>query len=192
MYKRVLIIAAVVVALGAAWMQAQKADASAAKTLNAIIVASSVPSPSKGACAAEGYAAICPSDPTGAKCECISDASGVLSGNFGKGKAVLLLTEDPDSATTDVAGENCIPFFGTIALTGTTGSGKKEKTQTATVNVVGANCDPFNAKANETLSGGFGVAAAPSPSPAITGWGNLTGTVNTKDDLKMTLKGPIS
>lgn len=190
MYKRVLIITAVAVALGAAWMQAQKVDAAAvvAKTLSVTIAASSVPAASPSACANSGYSAICPSG----TCQCVKITDATLTGGLGKGTATLLITEDPGAATAVQADANCFPFFATAALSGTIGSGKKAKTQIETVNIVGADCDPFTAKSSETLSGGFGVAAAPSPSPAITGWGSASGTVDTKGAFKFTLKGPFT
>lgn len=187
MYKRVLVIAAVGVALSAAWMQAKRADAAAAARLNATIVSSTVPSASPSACASTGFAAICPSV-TG--CQCVKITGATLTGNFGKGTADLLITEDPISATTG-SDNNCVPFFGTATLTGTKGVGAKAKTQTGNVNVVGADCDAFTTNLPETLSGGFGIAV-PSPSPAMTGWGNLKGTVNKKGVLKINLTGPIS
>jgi hypothetical protein len=191
MYKRVLVIAAVGVALGAAWMQAKRADAAAAARLNATIVSSTVPSASPSACASTGFAAICPSV-TG--CQCVKITGATLTGNFGKGTADLLITEDPISATSSGSSgsaNNCVPFFGTATLTGTKGVGAKAKTQTGNVNIVGADCDAFTANLPETISGGFGIAV-PSPSPAMTGWGNLKGTVNSKGVFRVNLTGPMS
>jgi len=188
MYKRVLVIVAVTVALGAAWMQAKKADAAAQKRLTAVITAPSIPAASPSACASPGagFAGICPSG----TCQCITITGAKLTGNFGKGTADLLITEDPTNATAVGAGD-CVPFFGTAVLNGTKGVGKKATPQTANVNLVGADCDKFTTNGPETFNGGFGVAV-PSPSPAVNGWGNETGNVNSKGVLKMTLKGPLS
>jgi hypothetical protein len=101
-----------------------------------------------------------------------------------------LITEDPTSPTSG-ANNNCVPFFGTATLNGTKGVGAKAKNQTGNVNVVGADCDAFTTNLPETLSGGFGIAV-PSPSPAVNGWGNLKGTVNSKGVLKLNLVGPLS
>jgi hypothetical protein len=183
MYKRVLVIAAVSVALTAAWMQAKKADAAATARLRAVITASSVPAAVPSACASTGFAAICPSVTA---CTCVKITGANLTGNFGKGTANLALTEDPTNATSDGV-NTCIPFFGTATLNGT----KKGTAQTGNVNLVGAICDPFTTKSPETISGGFGIAV-PSPSPALTGWGNLKGTTNSKGVLKLNLQGPLS
>jgi hypothetical protein len=184
MYKRVLVIAAVSVALAAAWMQAKKADAAATARLRAVITASSVPPAVPSPCASTGFAAICPSVTGG--CTCVKITGANLTGNFGKGTANLALTEDPTNATSDGV-NTCIPFFGTATLNGT----KKGTAQTGNVNLVGAICDPFTANSPETISGGFGIAV-PSPSPALTGWGNLKGTTNSKGVLKLNLQGPVS
>jgi hypothetical protein len=180
MYKRVLVIAAVSVALGVAWMQAKKADAAATR-FSATIISTTAPAVTTGVCSSSGFESFCPTGP----CQCLTITGATVQSPlfFGKGTANLKLTEDPNSPTAK-GGSNCVPFFGTIAIIGAKNSGS--------MNVVGADCDPIIKNGPEVLTGGIGLAV-PSPSPAVNGWGVLNGTDNTtKGVLRLTLKGPLS
>jgi hypothetical protein len=185
MYKRVLVIAAVGLALGVAWNQAKKADAAAAARFNAVIVGSPVIAEAASPCPGTGFVAICPSG----DCQCLKVTDGTLTSvSLGRGTATLNLTEDKGNKTS-TAENNCLPFFGTAVLTGTN---FKKVSKTGNVNVVGADCTAFTTNGPESLTGGFGVAV-PSPSPAVNGWGVLTGTINSKGVLRLTMRGgPVS
>jgi hypothetical protein len=179
MCKRLSVIIAVIVAMGTVWIQARDAVAAKAATLTAVISASSVPSPVAGTCANSGYAAVCP----GGTCGCVSIPNATVTGNLGKGTVDLELTEDAALATTSDP-VTCTPFFGTATIT--VPAIKKNPGNSETLNLVGAYCG------TQGISGGFGVAASPAPSPALTGFGSMSGTVSSKNALKITLRGPIS
>lgn len=195
MYKRVLVIAAVTIAMGAAWVRAQEADAVSTAIRSGVIIGSITASPTPGAgpggaCSASGYAATCPSG----TCECLTITGAKVTGSLaGVGTADLNITLDTVGVTSDLAGDTCEPMFGTADLTTTTGVGKNKTARTETLNLLGAFCDNIGPSLPNTINGGFGIASspAPSPSPAATGWGTLTGTEK-HDAVRLNLKGSIT
>ena len=189
MYKRVLIIAAVASALGAAWVHAQEANAVNTAIRNAVI-SGSLSSPTagptaNGACSSTGYAAICPSG----SCQCATMTGAKVTGSLaGTGTANVSITLDLGDPTT-VSGSTCQPIFGAADLTTTTGKNKGPETET--LNLLGVYCDKFISGQPNTVSGGFGIAASPAPSPAATGWGTMTGEAH-HGTLKLSLKGLVT
>jgi hypothetical protein len=108
---------------------------------------------------------------------------GSLAGN---GTAVVNFTVDSGSATSSVSGSTCQPAFGEADLTTTVGKGKNKTTKSESINLLAALCDSKNGRSPATLTGGWGIAASPAPSPAASGWGTLDGTqTGTKIDMKL-------
>ena len=189
MYKRTLVIMTVLIAVGSAWARAQQADAITTKVRNGTITGT-ISGPVAGPCSVTGYSAICPSGPLNCSCLTINAAkvSGSLAGN---GVGTVHLTIDSGSSTSAVSGSTCQPAFGDADLTTTVGTGKNKTVKTETVNLLTALCDKVTGASPDTLSGGFGIAASPAPSPAASGWGTLDGTMKgSKVTLK--LKGSIT
>jgi hypothetical protein len=190
MYKRVLIIAAVTSALGAAWVRAQEANAVNTAIRNAVI-SGSLSSPTagptaNGACSSTGYAAMCP----GGACLCATVTAAKVTGSLaGTEAANVSITVDKADATTDISGATCQPIFGTADVTPIAGKNKSPKTET--LNLLGVYCNKLKSGQPNTISGGFGIAASPAPSPAASGWGTMTGTDH-HGTLKLNLKGPIT
>lgn len=189
MFKRVLVIGAVTLAIGAAWVRAQEADA--VKTaIRSAVISGSLSSPiagptANGACSSTGYAAICPSG----SCLCATMTGAKVTGSLaGTEAANVSITVDTGDVTTDVSGSACQPIFGTADISPV---GKNKSPETETLNLLGVYCDKFASGQPNTVSGGFGVAASPAPSPAASGWGAMTGTDH-HGTLKLSLKGPIT
>jgi hypothetical protein len=189
MYKRAFVIITVVIAVGAAWARAQQADASTAKIRNATITGQ-ISDPVAGKCSDTGYSAICPSGPL--NCSCISINAAKVDGSLaGKGIGVVHFTIDSGSSTSAVPGATCQPAFGVADLTTVTGKGVNKTTKTETLNLLAAMCNKFSGGRPETITGGFGIAASPAPSPVASGWGTLDGSIKgSKATLK--LEGPIT
>jgi hypothetical protein len=129
-------------------------------------------------------------------CGCYTIPNGTITGSLlGKGTAALLLNADlglPASPTTANNGANtCVPIFGTITTNTTSGRGKKGTGVTTVFNVIGSLCMPLTNNNSGSLSGGFGIISSTS-TPAATGYGSLTGTINPKGALLINMKGPAS
>jgi hypothetical protein len=183
MCRRTLVIIVVLIAIGAACARAQQADAITTKVLNGTITGT-ITGPVAGLCTKTGYSAICPSGPTNCACYTIN-AAEVSGGLAGTGVGVVQLTVDSGSSTSAVSGSTCQPAFGEADLTTTVGRGKNKTVKTETLNLLVTLCDKVTGANPETISGGFGIAASPVPSPAASGWGTLDGDMKGS---KMTLK----
>jgi hypothetical protein len=187
MYRRVLIIGTIVVAVGAGLVRAQVSDAVKTAVLSGTIKGT-VSAPVAGVCAGSGYAAICPSG----TCSCVTMAAGKVTGGLaGSGVAVVNVTLDSGSATSSVSGSTCQPAFGVAALTTTLGSGKNKTVKNEAINLNLSVCDPFTNSGTGTFNGGFGIAASPAPTPAAGGWGTVDGSLK-GTTLTLKLKGSIT
>jgi hypothetical protein len=186
MYRRALVVVTVVILMGAAWVRAQEADAVATRIQNATI-SGAFSTPVPGVCTpdpATGYTTICPSGPL--NCSCITMNAAKVTGSLaGKGVAVVNFTLDGGSPTSPVSGSTCQPTFGQADLTTTVGRGASKIVKQESINLLAALCDSKNGRSPATLTGGWGIAASPAPSPTASGWGTLEGT---KTDSKITLK----
>jgi len=189
MCRRAVVVITVVILVGAAWARAQQADAVATKIASATI-SGDFSGPVAGVCTPTGYTAICPSGLS--NCSCITmNAAKVRGSVAGDGVAVVNFTLDSGSATSSVSGSTCQPAFGQADLTTTVGRGKNKTTKSESINLLAALCDSKNGRSPATLTGGWGIAASPAPTPAASGWGTLDGTqTGTKIDLK--LKGTVT
>lgn len=187
MYRRALVVITVVILVGAAWARAQESDALATRIQNATI-SGAFSGPVAGVCTPvpdTGYPDICPSGPS--NCSCITMNAAKVKGSLaGDGVAVVNFTVDSGSATSSVSGSTCQPAFGQADLTTTVGKGKNKNIKTESINLLAALCDSKNGRSPATLTGGWGIAASPAPSPlGASGWGTLSGTqTNTKITLK--------
>jgi hypothetical protein len=188
MYKRTLVIMAVLIAVGAAWARAQQADAISTRVRNGTITGT-VSGPVAGLCSLTGYSAICPSV---SNCSCLTISAAKVSGDLaGKGVGVVNLTVDSGSATSAISGSTCQPAFGEADLTTTQGTGKNKIVRSETLNLLITLCNQVTGASPQTVSGGFGIAASPAPTPAASGWGTVDGTMKgTKMTLK--LKGSVT
>lgn len=187
MYRRVFIIGAVVIGLAVGITRAQEANATKTAVLSSTIDGTAI-GPIVGACPAGGYAAICPSS---TQCSCVT-ITGKISGKLaGNGPAVVNITLDSGSATTNILNSTCLPAFGTAVLTTTAGSGKNQTVRNETLNLNLSFCSQITNAASNTFDGGFGIAASPAPSPAANGWGSVNGTQN-GSKVKLKLKGSIT
>jgi hypothetical protein len=175
MYKRALVMITVLIAVGAAWARAQQVrDAT---------ITGQISDPVAGVCSDTGYSAICPSE---SNCSCMTINAAKVKGSLaGDGIGVVRLTIDSGSATSSVSGATCQPAFGVADLTTVVGRGVNKTTKTETLNLLAALCDKLHAGRPDTITGGFGIAASPAPSPAASGWGTLDGS---KKGSKVTLK----
>jgi hypothetical protein len=177
-----------------AWAQATRVG----RTTTARIRATLPTTPTLGICSTTAvsvvdYSTICPS---GTGCSCYNIADGTVTGNMvGKGTATMLLNADlasPASTTTSTNGsDTCVPILGLITTSTTSGRGKNATGVTTTFNVIGGLCQPLTNRGNGTLDGGFGVSSS-SRTPALSGYGTVLGTVDSKGNLVLTLKGPVS
>ncbi len=186
MYRRALLVMTVVILLGAAWVRAQEADVVATRIQNGTI-SGDFSGPVAGVCTpvpATGYTEICPSGPL--NCSCITMNAAKVRGSLaGKGVAVVNFTVDGGSPTSPVTDETCQPAFGQADLTTTVGRGPNKTVKMESINLLTALCDSKNGRSPATLTGGWGIAASPAPSPTASGWGTVEGT---KTDSKITLK----
>jgi hypothetical protein len=108
---------------------------------------------------------------------------GSLAGN---GVAVVNFTLDSGSLTSPVTGSTCQPAFGQADLTTTVGRGANKTVKMESINLLAALCDSKNGRSPATLTGGWGIAASPAPSPGASGWGTLDGAqTNTKITMKL-------
>jgi hypothetical protein len=189
MYKRALVMITVLIAVGVAWARAQQADAVTTKILNGTITGM-ISGPVAGVCSDTGYSAICPSGL--ANCSCFTINAAKVSGSLaGNGIGVVRFTIDSGSSTSAVSGATCQPAFGEADLTTTVGKGKNKTTKTESLNLLAALCDKLNGRSPDTITGGFGIAASPAPSPVASGWGTLEGSMK-GSNMTLKLKGSIT
>jgi hypothetical protein len=189
MYRRALVVVTVVILMGAAWVRAQEADAVGTRIQNATISGdfttsgvTCTPVPDTG------YPDICPSG----TCSCITMSAAKVTGSMaGKGFAVVNFTVDGNSATSSVSGATCQPAFGQADITTTVGRGANKTVKTESINLLAALCDSKNGRSPSTLTGGWGIAASPAPSPAASGWGTLAGT-QTGSKIRLQLQGAVT
>jgi len=190
MYRRALVVITVVILMGAAWVRAQEADAVGTRIQNATI-SGDFSGPVAGVCTpvpATGYTALCPTGP----CSCITMNAAKVTGSLaGKGFAVVNLTLDGGSLTSPVTGATCQPAFGQADITTTVGRGANKTVKTESINLLAALCDSKNGRSPSTLTGGWGIAASPAPSPAASGWGTLAGT-ETSSKITLKLQGAVT
>jgi hypothetical protein len=189
MYRRALVVIVVVMLVGAAWARAQQTDAVATRIQNATI-SGDFSGPVAGVCAVAGYTAICPSGPSNCSCSTMN-AAKVRGSLAGDGVAVVNFTLDSGSATSSVSGSTCQPAFGQADLTTTVGRGKNKTTKSESINLLAALCDSKNGRSPATLTGGWGIAASPLPTPAASGFGTLEGT-ETGTKINMKLNGTVT
>jgi hypothetical protein len=92
-----------------------------------------------------------------------------------------------------VAGK-CNPFFGVLTdSVGSTG-------ETKTINLIGTSCKKItgiskNSSGNDvgdTLNGGWGIEASPAHSPAVSGWGTVSGSTTSSDNVSIKLMGTVT
>ena len=189
MYRRVLIVGGVLVALAAGLVLAQEQDAATTKVLSGTI-SGLISSPVAGACSTLGFTAICPSGP--ANCSCVTISAAKVAGNLaGKGVGVVDITIDSGTATSAIAGSTCQAGFGVASLTTTVGSGKNKSVKTEALNLLLSVCDKLTAGSPNEIVGGFGIAAAPAPTPPASGWGTVDGTIKGSNAV-LKLKGSIT
>jgi hypothetical protein len=189
MYKRALVIVTVTIVLGAAWVRAQEAAALKTKVLNGTITGT-LSRPVAGACAVTGFAAICPSG--AAKCSCVTMNAAKVTGNLaGTGSAVVNITIDSGISTSAVSVATCQAGFGVANITTIVGKGKNKTTKTETLNLLASLCDKLSPNSADTITGSFGIAASPAPSPAASGWGTMDGTER-GSTATLKLKGSIT
>lgn len=119
------------------------------------------------------------------------NAAKVSGGLAGGGVGVVKLTVDSGSSTSAVSGSTCQPAFGEADLTTTVGTGTNKIVKTETLNLLAALCNQVTGASPDTISGGFGIAASPAPSPAASGWGTLDGTMK-GSKVTLRLKGSIT
>jgi len=190
MYRRALVVITVVILMGAAWVRAQEADAVGTRIQNATI-SGDFSGPVAGVCTpvpATGYTALCPTGP----CSCITMNAAKVTGSLaGKGFAVVNLTLDGGSLTSPVTGATCQPAFGQADITTTVGRGANKTVKTESINLLAALCDSKNGRSPSTLTGVWGIAASPAPSPAASGWGTLAGT-QTGSKIRLQLQGAVT
>jgi hypothetical protein len=178
MFKRALMIGAVIAALGVGLVRAQDDgnDAASDALRTAVLggtIKGTVSGPVAGACSSTGYSAVCPSG----TCSCISVNAGTVKGRLaGSGVATVAITLDSGTATSSVSGSTCQPGFGVATLTTTLGTGKNKVVKTESLNMTLSYCDPLRTNSPTSVIGGFGIAAVPAPSPAASGWGTVNGT----------------
>lgn len=189
MFKRILIIGGVVVALAAGLVLAQESDAVKTKVLTGTI-SGAVSSPIAGACSTLGFAAICPSGPS--DCSCITIPAAKVTGSLaGKGLGVVNITLDSGVTTSAVTGSTCQAGFGEADLTTALGVGRNKFVKTETLNLLLSVCNKLTPGSPNEIVGGFGIASAPAPSPAASGWGTVDGTIRNSDAV-LKLKGSIT
>jgi len=189
MYKRVLIIGGVVIALAAGLVLAQEGDAVKTKVLNGTI-RGPISSPVAGACSSVGFTAICPSG--AANCSCVTMAASKVTGNLaGKGVGIVNITLDSGTATSAIPGSTCLAGFGEADLTTTLGAGKNKFVKTETLNLLLSVCNKLTANSPTAMVGGFGIAAVPAPSPSASGWGTVDGSIKNSNAV-LKLKGSIT
>jgi hypothetical protein len=190
MYRHALVVVTVVILMGAAWVRAQEADAVGTRIQNATI-SGDFSGPVAGVCTPvpdTGYPDICPSG----TCSCITMSAAKVTGSLaGKGVAVVNFTVDGNSATSSVSGATCQPAFGQADITTTVGRGANKTVKTESINLLAALCDSKNGRSPSTLTGGWGIAASPAPSPAASGWGTLDGT-QTGSKITLKLQGTVT
>lgn len=190
MYRRAVVVITVVILVGAAWARAQEADVVSTR-IESGTISGTFSTPVSGPCTpspATGYTAICPSK----NCFCITMNAAKVRGSLaGKGVAVVNFTIDGDSGTSPITGSTCQPAFGQADLTTTVGKGVNETVKVESINLLTALCDSKNGRSPATLTGGWGIAASPAPSPAASGWGTVEGT-QTSNKITLKLKGTVS
>ena len=190
MYRRAVVLITVVILVGAAWVRAQEADVVATRIRSGTI-SGNFSSPVPGVCtpaAATGYTAICPSS----NCFCITMNAAKVRGSLaGNGVAVVNFTVDGDSPTSPITGSTCQPAFGQADLTTTVGKGVNKTVKMESINLLTALCDSKNSRSPATLTGGWGIAASPAPSPAASGWGTVEGN-QTGSKITLKLKGTVT
>jgi hypothetical protein len=62
----------------------------------------------------------------------------------------------------------------------------KDDTENRTLNMTGQSCDPLHANAKNGVTGGWGVAAS-SPDTTASGWGQVSGSVGSHGNGKLSL-----
>lgn len=186
-------VVATVLALSGTQAWAQKARNRSEIIRATLPISSPAPSPACSSPVSGGYAAICPSDPSGATCGCYNVASGVAKGNMvGNGSAAILFTVDPASATASSTSTsaNCLPVFGTVTVISLVGR-RGSTSVTNVININGSLCLGLVGRSTGTLNGGFGIATSGN-TPPRSGFGTVTGTINRKGLMILHLTGPVS
>lgn len=176
----------------------------ATKPVSAVIkgIGVSAPSsdvdPTTGACNVSSWVDVCPSG----KCSC-SEVSPATIHASGKGAATVLgffVTIDNDvnpatePAPTGSNGPNptCNPLRGVVAV-------QAGGSSTFAINLLGVSCkhvigisarNPQGKHDKDLISGGWGISADPTPSPDMSGWGTMTGSIiQTTSGLTLNLAG---
>lgn len=176
----------------------------ATKPVSAVIkgIGVSAPSsdvdPTTGACNVSSWVDVCPSG----KCSC-AEVSPVTIHASGKGAATVLgffVTIDKDvnpatePAPTGSNGPNptCNPLRGVVAV-------QAGGSSTFAINLLGVSCkhvigisarNPQGKHDKDLISGGWGISADPTPSPDMSGWGTMTGSIiQTTSALTLNLAG---
>lgn len=159
-----------------------------------IPISSPAPTPACSSPTSGGYAAICPSDPTGATCGCYDITTGTAKGDMvGNGSAAILFTVDPASATASSTSTstNCVPVFGTITTITPSGRGRNRTSVTNVININGSLCMGLSGRGIGSMNGGFGIATSGN-SPALSGFGSVIGTIDRRGLMVLKLTGPVS
>jgi hypothetical protein len=188
MYKRALMIGAIIAALGVGLVRAQdSSDATRTSVLGGTIKGN-LSGPTAGVCPGTGYQAMCPVGP----CSCVTvDAAKVKGRLAGSGVGTVAITMDSGLSTSSVSGSTCQPGFGVANLTTTSGRGNNKVVKTETLNLALSICDPLRGNSPTSVIGGFGIASAPAPSPAASGWGTVNGTQK-NSTLTLKLNGSVT
>jgi hypothetical protein len=89
----------------------------------------------------------------------------------------------------------CNPFYGVLTdSVGSTG-------ETKTINLLGTACKRVTGISKNTqsgkdggdaLNGGWGIEASPAPSPSASGWGTLSGSTTSTDNVSIKLMGTVT
>jgi hypothetical protein len=194
MFKRALMIGAVIAALGVGLVRAQDGnnDASDSDAFRTAVLGGTIngtiSGPTAGVCPGSGYQAMCPVGP----CTCVTVDAASVKGRFaGSGVATLAITMDSGLGTSPVSDSTCQPGFGVATLTTTLGAGKNKVVKSETLNLALSICDPLRGNSPTSVIGGFGIAAVPAPSPAASGWGTVNG-MQKNTTLTLKLNGSVT
>jgi hypothetical protein len=128
-------------------------------------------------------------------CSCYDITVSKVSGSGLKGATVtdffVTIDNDINPATEPAVGGGpdpvCNPFLGVAVVSQESGS------KVTVANLVGVSCqhvigisknNPTGKHDKDLLLGGWGIDSASTPADTMSGWGTLTGTVNSKDNPK--------